>query len=326
MNTEKIWPLAKGLVKSIPGVDALRPKHTGGTISGRYCYAVWLRHLNHMIAAGSPFPRSIAELGPGDSLGIGLAALLSGCQEYYALDVVKYWDVERNLNIFDQLVELFESRAPVPTRNEFPKMKPDLEDYGFPRDTLTDARLGESLAAERRAKIRAELENIESANTTFIRYHIPWYDSQVIQRDSVDFIYSQAVLEHVEDLENTYSAMFGWLKPNGVMSHQIDFKSHGITRSWNGHWTFSDFEWRIVRSGKTFYINREPYSTHLRLLEKHGFTVKHQRLYPAASAVSRHHLRGRFTSLSDEELSTTGMFVLAEKKVGAAHWVREPRA
>jgi len=88
----------------------------------------------------------------------------------------------------------------------------------------------------------------------------------------------------------------------------------GITRSWNGHWTFSDFQWRIVRAGRDFYINREPCSTHLRLLEKHGFVVRFHKLYPRDSAVSRKELRGRFAAMSDQELNTSGLFVVSGRK------------
>ena len=44
----------------------------------------------------------------------------------------------------------------------------------------------------------------------------------MIQKESVDMIYSQAVLEHVDELPGVYGAMRRWLQANGVMSHQID--------------------------------------------------------------------------------------------------------
>jgi hypothetical protein len=56
----------------------------------------------------------------------------------------------------------------------------------------------------------------------------------------VDLIVSQAVLEHVDDLENTYDAFAQWLRPGGRMSHEIDFHSRGLTMPWNGHWDDRD--------------------------------------------------------------------------------------
>jgi hypothetical protein len=39
---------------------------------------------------------------------------------------------------------------------------------------------------------------------TLVKFYVPWDDYKVISPDSVDFMYSQAVPEHVEDLEGTY--------------------------------------------------------------------------------------------------------------------------
>src|SRR5450631_2613031 len=80
---------------------------TGGTISGRYCYSVWLWHLVYAANSGlQTRPRVVAELGPDDSLGTGIAALLSGAEQYFALDAVSHANAEHNLGILDELVAL----------------------------------------------------------------------------------------------------------------------------------------------------------------------------------------------------------------------------
>jgi hypothetical protein len=70
------------------------------------------------------YPKVVAELGPGDSLGIGLAALVSGAEKYFALDVVEYTNIERNLKIFDELVTLFKNKEDIPGEQEFPEVRP----------------------------------------------------------------------------------------------------------------------------------------------------------------------------------------------------------
>ena len=107
-------PILTGIKTYIPGFS-FTSKGTGGTISARYCYSVWLRHLTMAYKNGlSTQLDTIAELGPGDSIGIGLAALISGVNRYYAFDVVDYTSNKRNIEIFDELVDLFKKREKIP--------------------------------------------------------------------------------------------------------------------------------------------------------------------------------------------------------------------
>lgn len=79
--------------------------------SARYCYSVWLRHLAVVFKNGfTSYPRTIAELGPGSSIGVGLAGLVGGAEQYYSLDVVEHATNERNREVFLELVTLFKNR------------------------------------------------------------------------------------------------------------------------------------------------------------------------------------------------------------------------
>jgi hypothetical protein len=69
-------------------------------------------------------PDSVAELGPGHSLGIGLAALTCGVNKYYAVDLVALADKSLNATVFDDLVRLFQAREEIPGPAEYPKVKP----------------------------------------------------------------------------------------------------------------------------------------------------------------------------------------------------------
>jgi hypothetical protein len=107
----KIRPLVSGVLSNTP-LWKRTQKESGGTDSSRYCYSVWLRHLSIAHEVGlSTRPNSIAELGPGNSLGTGLAGLITGAQRYYAFDVVKHSKLEKNLKILDELGELFRAQA-----------------------------------------------------------------------------------------------------------------------------------------------------------------------------------------------------------------------
>ena len=50
-------------------------------------------------------------MGPGDSIGVGLSALICGAQTYYAVDVQQYATVERSLEVFEDLVRLVQESA-----------------------------------------------------------------------------------------------------------------------------------------------------------------------------------------------------------------------
>ena len=314
MNKEKIKPILKGIIKKIPRIELVTPQRAEGTINSKYCYSVWMRHLINVFNSGiSGVPNVVAELGPGHSLGSGFAALLSGCKLYYALDVIKEWDANISLKIFDELVNLFIKRKRIPDNVEFPRLKPILDDYSFPSNILTEEHLKKSLSGKRIEKILKEIKYIDKKNDgEFIKYYIPWNDSSVIKNNSIDFIFSQAVLEYV-NLENVYQAMNVWLKPNGIMSHEIDFKSHGTISIWNGHWTFSDFEWKIVTGRKKIMINRMPLSKHIEYHNKYGFEIVKKHLYKMNSQIKRDLLSQKFKYLSDKDLSTSGIYIISRK-------------
>jgi hypothetical protein len=307
----------------VPGVSlvpAVRRKlrsrtiGTGGTDSARYCYSVWMRHLFSARENGlNTNPETVAELGPGDSLGISLAALLSGAARCFAFDVVAHASAARDLAIFNNLVSMFECRAAIPDDVEFPGAFPKLKDYRFPVDILTNRRIETALAPERVRRIRDSLTMLES-NDSLIRYRAPWYDASVVKKDSVDMIFSQAVLEHVDDLEMVYRTMNQWLTTSGYVSHQIDLKSHGWAEEWNGHWTYSDFMWKLIRGRDSWLINREPRSTHIRLLTDTGFRIVSCESFATESRIGINDLAKRFRGMSEEDLRTSGLFVQAMKR------------
>ena len=62
--------VVKGIISRVPGLRLFTSrlhKGTGGTISARYCYSVWLRHLVKAKENRLPIRyKRIAELGPGE--------------------------------------------------------------------------------------------------------------------------------------------------------------------------------------------------------------------------------------------------------------------
>lgn len=313
----KVKALLGGVASFTPIYRLVFPhKGGGGTATPLYCYSTWLTHLRRLHEAGmSGVPPGVAELGPGDSIGVGLAALLSGATRFVALDVVPYADSAVNQLVLDGLVDLFRNRA-------------KLQDGSpFPSDILPDAVLERTLGHERidliRQAVRPNGVTSDRAEVS-IHYVAPWTDRQIIGPDSLDLVVSQAVLEHVDALSETYDNLAHWLAPGGWMSHCIDFKCHQLTRDWNGHWACTDWEWKICRGGKTFLINPYPLAVHLDNLARNGFRSSVVGKVTRSDGITAAMLSKRFRSMSDDDLHTAGACIVARRPAAATLGYERP--
>jgi SAM-dependent methyltransferase len=310
----KVSQLLYGLATFIPGVAPIFGRGGGDSKSARYCYSVWLRHLVAGYEAGwRGRPRVGAELGPGDSLGVGLAALVSGAEAYHAFDVVQHARVDLNRAVLEEIIELFRARADIPGEAELPEVRPNLSTYAFPRHLLTDELLGQALAEARLARIRDSVAR-QNAPGSMIDYRTRWFDDAAIERNSIDLLFSQAVLEHVDDLPSTYRAMALWLKPNGLASNQIDFRCHNTAHAWNGHWLYADRTWRLIRGKRAYLLNRAPFSRHLALLAENGLALAGTLTEKLPSAIARGELAPRFRDMTEDDLTTSSALVQGIKR------------
>ena len=143
---------------------------------------------------------------------------------------------------------------------------------------------------------------------------LAWFGADVMGSGSVDVVYSQAVMEHVDDLASAYRAMADWLSDGGYISHQIDFKCHGTAVEWNGHWAHGDFVWRLIRGRSPYLLNRAPCSTHVGLCAESGFTVVQEQRVSSTSTYAADDLAPRFRGMDEADLTTSGVFIQAVKK------------
>lgn len=302
-----------GLASALPG-HRLAGKERGRG-SARSCYSVWLRHLVVARRSGVvPDIGTVLEIGPGGSLGVGLAALLSGAESCIAVDAVPHTAPEENVSILDEMADLLARRAPVPDDDEFPELQPRLRSYAFPAGLVDEGVLNPDAGIAALPAIRDSLLHPATDDPRMIRI-VARPELRSEQRfEGVSLILSQAALEHVDDLDGMYRAMRGWLRPGGAMAHTIDYRCHGLASRWNGHWTYSDLAWKAIRGRRPYLINREPHSTHLRLLERHGFALANEITVPEPSAIARRELAGRFRDLSDADLTTSVAHVVARPR------------
>ena len=308
----KLLHLVKGMLTWIPILDAWRLRHASaaGPESPTYCYAVWLRHLVLLHACGFQIDGArVGELGPGNSLGTGLASLLTGATYYVGLDVMPF-SVKVDLGqIFSDLVQKYSCKEPIPSDIDLPRVRPKLDSYQFPDHLIRWANFG-----NRVNQIRDEL-SLGVNRGKLIHYHAPWTSLEDVATSSLDLIYSQSVLEHVDAVEQTYQFMFAWLRPGGYASHTIDFSAHYLSPFWNGHWAYSDREWWVVRGRREFLLNREPYSMHLEYARRAGFEVLLTKRDITTEGLATEMLAPRFRALNPLDARTRNAFLILRKPV-----------
>lgn len=275
--------------------------------AARYCYATFLRHYFLLKEAGSTHPEVIMEFGPGDSLGVGLCWLLSGSTCFYALDAERYAQSNLSLAIFDELVKLVANKEQYPAG--FPDMLPAFNSYGRALDDF-------DLSAERLAAIRTAILAVEDDHSgpVKISYIAPWSGRSEVPPASVDLAYSQAVMEHVQDPLTAYRAMGSWVKSGGMLSHNIDFRSHGTSFDWNGHWTYSKSQWSRANNVQTYRaISRVPPSTHFRMMEECGFGILMTEAQRDLSGMKAEHLSSDWRHVTPDDLTSSVVHVIARR-------------
>jgi SAM-dependent methyltransferase len=311
MTLKTLEVLLKGLATHIPGyqhlLDRLGYSCPGGTIAAEYCYSVWLRHLELAHQHGlATEPAVVAELGPGNSLGVGLCALLTGSQVYYAFDIREYSNTVRNLQIFEEIIDLLRDRV-----------RDQLSDSQFPGHILTEARLARALAPARLSRIKQCILHLnQPVQGLYLGYAAPWDDPAAIREESIDFLLSHAVMEHVDDPEASYRVQYRWLKPGGAISHMIDYRCHNLSREWNGHWAYPEVLWKVMRSKRPYFINRWPHSVHAAAIRRCGFQIVGELRIKETSGISRQQLASEFQGFSDEDLTTATGYFQARKPFG----------
>ena len=135
---------------------------------------------------------------------------------------------------------------------------------------------------------------------------------KLLETESIDFIWSQAVLEHVRQAEflETMVELRRILKPNGICSHVVDLRDH-LGGALN-NLRFTDKLWEsdfMASSG--FYTNRIRYSEMLDIFSKAEFLVEVTHITRwEALPTAKLKMADRFKSFPDSELCISGFSVL----------------
>jgi len=203
-----------------------------------YSIGVFLTHFRRSIFASKNTGFVGLEIGVGDSLASAIIAKAHGATKCYLVDSGRY--AVEDINTYSGVAKELRSRGL------------DVEDVDDVSniDELLSKFCGEYLTEGTRS-----LESIPD--------------------QSVDFVWSQAVLEHVrlDEFDDMLAELHRIVKPSGVLSHRVDLKDHlgGAlnnrrfpTKIWEAEW--------MASSG--FYTNRIKFSDMISRFERAGFAVE----------------------------------------------------
>ena len=202
-----------------------------------YAMKIFHLHSNRAYPQGLPSSATLLELGPGDSIASAIIAAAHGANQTLLVDA---GDFARRDVHFYKLLAL------------------DLAQQGLPVPDLSQAASFDDILA-----------------TCHARYLTGGLLSlREIPCDTVDFVWSHSVLEHVRkhELADTLNELFRVMKPGAHTSHNIDYQDH-LAGALN-NLRFSERWWEsplFANSG--FYTNRIPAATMHRLFRKAGFRL-----------------------------------------------------
>lgn len=242
-----------------------------------YAIRVWCSHYERAKEFLGP-GYVVCEIGPGDSIATALICRCFGAESSILVDAGDFASFEPSA--YADLATALDAR--------------DLCAFQYSPELSREQILAENNA----------------------RYLTSGLDSLAeIPSGTVDFVFSQAVLEHVrlEEFDDLVEHTYRILKTGGIASHEIDLKDHlggGLNnlRFRRSIWESSTF----ASSG--FYTNRlRAGDIHERLVSAGFRVLDEQRRRFADLPLNRRRLDPEFASLQDAELLTAEVdFLLAK--------------
>lgn len=244
-----------------------------------YALRVFRRHFDRYVATGGRREDfTILELGPGDSVNTALIAHAHGARECFLVDAVRAAQTD---------VAMYRRLGDYLRRNGY-TVEPS-------EATSLTGLLRECNAHYLTAGL-ASLRELPDA--------------------SADFIFSQAVLEHVRrgEFDAHLAEFHRILRPEGMMSHRVDLKDHlggGLNNL-----RFSSNPWESSLFAEAgFYTNRLRASEILSSMRRTGFSceVIHEDRW-ICSPLDRKYLAPEFQHLVDEDMLISGLDVVCHRR------------
>lgn len=281
-----IWAIkitAKLLLGRIPYRHSLLRKlgmfKHGSMDNISYAHKIFRLHFHRAYKDDLPTGFTALELGPGDSLASVLIAKAYGAGTSYHIDVGRF--ATNEIDLYKRMnTELYSVGL---------KNTPDL------------------------SHIKNIPSMLDACNAKYLTEGLD--DLKEIPSDSVDFIWSHSVLEHIrkKDYQPTMQELYRILKRSGKISHNVDLQDH-LDSSLN-NLRFSEKIWEnnfFAASG--FYTNRIGYTDSLQIMRSAGFKILEKQCGRwKGLPINKSKLHPKFKEIDDNELCIRTYSVLLEK-------------
>lgn len=252
-------------------------KH-GESDSHEYLIQVFDKHVSRANMSGSLRGKTILEIGPGDSIGTAVIAASYGAKAIL-LDSGDF--ATTDISFYIGLTNELRGRGLHP---------PDLSNVTSLREIL------------------------DLCSSVYLTGGVTSYSS--IESETIDLIFSQAVLEHIDRLsfQDAMRECYRVLKPNGQASHQIDLRDHLGGGLNNLRFSHRIWESRLFRKSG-FYTNRLRRAEMLDCFTACGFSIVGQETRRWDTLpIGRSKLAAPFQRFDDAELTISGFAVIMSRR------------
>lgn len=251
----------------------------GEMLNPDYAINVFDRHYER-VKAFLPKNYTVLELGPGDSLATAIIASARGAAQVYLVDAGSF-AATKDMTRYNALAQrLAQNGTPV---------------SGAPFKTIQDM--------------------LRETNAIYLTEGIN--SLRVLPELSIDFIFSQAVLEHIalSEFQETMHSLFRLLRRGGISSHRVDLQDH-LANSLHSL-RFSRAAWESgIMANSGFYTNRLRASQILNVIQAVGYQIKkYQPNMWQELPVSQHKLHSDFANFEPRDLMVRGFDIIAHRPV-----------
>jgi SAM-dependent methyltransferase len=194
----------------------------------------------------------VLEVGCGDSNIVSLLWVLVGSKSVVSIDAFNYLKKDELCSLFKKSSDLLIHRNFCQS-NINPRLNLDVY------ENLWKVLPSKDILINRQKLIFDEIKNYINGNDSNLFSYDPSYTINKVFPFKFDFIFSQAVFEHVENPKEVLTFLHNNLTENGIVYTDVDFKSHGVSTLYNGHYILNESQYKSISSPFIFrYINRLP--------------------------------------------------------------------